>query len=344
MIKVLAFPAYKNKSSNPYNYLLYSGIEEQDVDVKEFSFSRSLSLNYDLIHIHWPELYLNSNYIIKAIFYSLMLIFCLAYAKTFGKKVIWTVHNLKPHNIKYNRLNKLFWRLYTPLVDGVISLSKANEKLFFDKFSFKKSINSTVIHHGLYNDYYENTLSKETALKYFSIDNSKKVCLFIGQVKAYKNVEALIKLFNEESKLNNCVLIIAGRFESQKYFEEVSEQAKSNNNIIIHNKFILDSDLQYYFNAADLCVLPFKDIFNSGSALLSASFNTPVIVPYSDNFLEYSSLIGQNSIITYKNTINAELIVKELSVEAEMDQTNKSLSWGGLQEKLSQYYQDVLVK
>jgi glycosyltransferase involved in cell wall biosynthesis len=344
MIKILAFPAYKNKDSNPYNYLLYSGIEKQGVDVKEFSFKRSLSLNYDLIHIHWPELYLNSHYLLKAYLYTFMFIFCLMFSKVFGKKIIWTAHNLKAHNVRYPKLSKVFWAAYLPLVDGVISLSKANEKLFFGKFNFKQKIQSTVIHHGLYASYYQNSVTKQAAKKYFSIDESKKVCLFIGQVKAYKNVEALVKLFDEEKALNNVVLIIAGKFESKAYFNQVNLQAAANKNIIIHDKFIFDNDLQYYFNAAEICLLPFKDIFNSGSVLLAASYKTPVIAPYCENFIEYADLIGMYSISTYANEISAGFIVNKLAgPDVKFTAVSDDLSWSNLQEKLSRYYRNVLV-
>jgi glycosyltransferase involved in cell wall biosynthesis len=342
MVKVLAFPAFKNKSSNPYNYLLYSGIENEGVEVHEFSFKRCLSLNYDLIHIHWPELYLNSNYMIKAFIYSFMLVFCLYFSKIFGKKIVWTIHNLKPHNVKYKGLNKLFWPCYLRLVDGVISLSKANEKLFFDKFTFKQKINNVVIYHGLYDNYYENNVTHSDARKHFSIEAYKKVALFIGQIKTYKNVEVLVKLFNEK-QLSNEVLVIAGKFETQDYFNKVKFEAKNNPNIIIHNKFIPDTDLQYYFNAADLCILPFKDIFNSGSVLLSASFNTPVIVPYSDNFVEYAKFIGENFITTYNGSIKGETIVDRLVDLKKIERISvDKLAWGVLQKKLGQFYNSVL--
>jgi beta-1,4-mannosyltransferase len=341
MVKVLAFPAFKNKSSNPYNYLLYSGIENEGVEVHEFSFKRCLSLNYDLIHIHWPELYLNSNYMIKAFIYSFMLVFCLFFAKLFGKKTIWTIHNLKPHHVKYKFLNKLFWPCYLRFVDGVVSLSKANEKLFFDKFTFKQKINNVVIHHGLYDNYYENNVTQSDARKHLSIDEHKKVALFIGQVKTYKNVESLVNIFNEKL-LSDEVLIIAGKFETQDYYNEVNRVAKHNPNIIIHNKFIPDSDLQFYFNAADLCILPFKDIFNSGSSLLAASFNTPVLVPYSDNFQEYRNEMALSTILTYEKSISATLILNKLDSEGSRDlETPRELSWQVLQRKLAIYYQQV---
>lgn len=342
MVKVLAFPAFKNKSSNPYNYLLYSGIENEDVEIQEFSFTRCLSLNYDLIHVHWPELYLNSNYFIKAFLYSFMFILCLLITRLSGKKTVWTIHNLKPHKVKYQWLNKLFWPCYLKLVDAVISLSKANEILFFEKFTFQQKIDNTVIHHGLYDNCYENNITREVARKHFSIGEEKKVALFVGQVKTYKNVEILVKLFNEKL-LSNDVLIIAGKFETSDYYNEVSEAAKHNPNIIIHNKFIPDSDLQYYFNAADLCILPFKDIFNSGSALLAASFNTQVLVPYSDNFQEYQNEMGLSSISIYRDAINAPLIKQEFDfTKQSILNYSKSLSWQVLQSKLAIFYKQII--
>ncbi|MDY7008651.1 MAG: hypothetical protein SWX82_33215 [Cyanobacteriota bacterium] len=42
--------------------------------------------------------------------------------------------------------------------------------------------------------------------------------------------------------------------------------------------FVPDKKLQEYFRAANFVVLPFKDILNSGNALLALSFDCPVLV------------------------------------------------------------------
>jgi len=341
VIKVLAFPAFKNKDSNPYNYLLYSGINKYNVLVKEFSFSKCIMLDYDLIHIHWPELYLSSNYLMKAIVYSFLLLFSLSFAKLFGKKIVWTVHNIKPHKIKYKILNKIYWLLFTPMVDAIISLSKANE-IIANKLSFKETIKKKVIYHGLYNSIYENSISKYESKKIFSIPGDKKVCLFIGQIKPYKNIELLIELFNIEPILKNYFLIIAGRFESTKYYDEVISHVKSKN-IIIHNKFIPNIELQNYFNASNVCILPFNDIFNSGSALLPASFNTSVIIPFSENFYEYQALLGKDKMFIYNNKLTAEIISAHLCEEKNIPKPISTvLSWPQIQNNLSEFYKEIL--
>jgi len=43
--------------------------------------------------------------------------------------------------------------------------------------------------------------------------------------------------------------------------------------------FIPDNDIQIYMNAADIIVLPYLDILNSGVAILAMSFGKPVIAP-----------------------------------------------------------------
>lgn len=343
-MKVLAFPAFKNKKSNPYNYLLYTGMK--GVDVSEFSFGKALRFNYDIIHIHWPEWYLNSNYLIKAVSYSFLLITVLLLAKFMGKKVIWTVHNLKPHEIKYKLLSKIYWCVYPRLVDGIISLSHANEAIAVKYHSIKNSVFKTIIYHGLYTDIYSNSVKRDEARKLLNIDKEDKVCLFLGQVKKYKNVNELVKVFTSLNSINTYTLIIAGKFESEEYYREILELVGQNKNVVLYNKFISDDDLQVYFNAADLSVLPFKDIFNSGSALLSLTFNTPVLLPESDNFLEYGRLIKEPKIYTYKESLTPEKIMKaiedNLCYLSPTTENNDSLKWSELQKKLFNFYKKCM--
>jgi len=318
------------------------------VDVSEFSFGKALKFNYDIIHIHWPEWYLNSNYLIKAASYSFLLIIILLLAKFLGKKVIWTVHNLKPHEIKYKLLSKIYWCVYPRLVDGVISLSDANEAIAVKYYSIKNSVLRTTIYHGLYTDIYTNNVKRDEARRLLNIDKKNNVCLFLGQVKKYKNVNELVKVFTSLDFTNTYTLIIAGKFESEEYYKEILELVGRNKNIVLYNKFISDDDLQVYFNAADLSVLPFKDIFNSGSALLSLTFNTPVLLPESDNFLEYGILIKEPKIYTYREGLTPESVMKALkdnscsSSPIIVNINNDSLKWSELQKKLFNFYKKCM--
>lgn len=344
-IKILAFPAFKNKNSNPYNYLLYSGIEAHNVEVREFGLISCLGLDYDVIHIHWPELYLNSHYLLKAFANSVVFLLCLCFAKVFGKKIIWTVHNLQPHQIRYSRLNRIFWAVYLRLIDGVISLSHCNEEQFFNKFQWLKNLPSIAIHHGLYKGFYSDSVTKAQARQQLSIEPHQQVSLFIGQIKPYKNIERLIELFNNTAQLSNQVLLIAGKFESDDYFNEISAKTKKNSNIIIYNRYIPEDDLQVYFRASDLCILPFNNIFNSGSVLLSVSFDTPVLVPDNSNFNEYAAILDERLIYTFKGQLSPDAILnchQAKTAELCSSPVPEKISWQNLQAKMAGFYKHII--
>ncbi len=341
-MKLLAFPAFKNKKSNPYNYMLYDGLDSIDCDVEEFSFKKALMLNYDVLHVHWPELFLNSNYFLKALLYSTLFLIVLAIAKLAGKKVVWTIHNLTPHSVKYSKLNSIFWFFYLKIVDGVISLSSANEKKAIDKFGFKSCLPKAVIYHGLYDNAYQNEISCEDARESLGLPIDSKVILFFGQIKPYKNVEKLISEFNKNNG-NNYKLLIVGKFDTKEYFDEINNLIETDN-IVVVNKFIPDEEIQIYYNAADLCVLPFKNIFNSGSALLSVTFNTSVLVPYTDNFKEYQEVLNEDCIKCYTGEITFEKISRSLVKSPDkLKILNTNLcEWAQIKKKHVQFYNTLI--
>ena len=101
--------------------------------------------------------------------------------------------------------------------------------------------------------------------------------LYLGLIKPYKGVLELIEAF-KQTPLNNSVLIIAGWSLDSNYWTQV-KNAGEHQGITFREGFIPDDDLQYYYNAADLVVLPFKRIENSGSAIMAMGFKKPVVAP-----------------------------------------------------------------
>ena len=343
VVTVLAFPAFKNRASNPYNYLLYSGIEAHGAKVKEFSFIECFKLQYDVIHVHWPELYLNSAYYIKALLYSALIVFCLAWARLFGKRVVWTVHNLKPHQVKYSRLNNLYWKMYLKLVDGYLSLSKSNCEIIEEEYPATNHFERAVTMHGLYKGYYKDEISRSDARQLLAIDESKPVCLLMGQLRRYKNIELLIDVFSQSS-LADVDLIIVGRSVDSDYSSELKTRANGNSNIRIIEEFIEDDRIQVYLNAADLVVLPFRQIFNSGSALLGVSFGVPTLVPSTPNFMEYQAVVN-DLIVCFDDELTADDILKGLAIPKNGNPVDyEALKWETVAGQTLSFYKHVLKK
>ena len=57
-MRVVAWPAYRNRDENPYNSLLYDALRERGIDVVEYRQREPLPDAFDVFHIHWPDLVL----------------------------------------------------------------------------------------------------------------------------------------------------------------------------------------------------------------------------------------------------------------------------------------------
>ena len=110
-----------------------------------------------------------------------------------------------------------------------------------------------------------------------------RALLFFGQIAPYKGLHYLISAFDELVREDrNYRLIIAGRPKwSGAYWTEVKEaivESEDGDRIIERIEFIPDEETEIYFKAADVLILPYVDIFQSGVLFLGYNFGLPAIV------------------------------------------------------------------
>ena len=146
----------------------------------------------------------------------------------------------------------------------------------------------SVVPHGHYLDFIKPKTNKIVAKKKFGLQN-KKVIMFFGMIKEEKGLDILIKSFHKVHKNNkDVVLFIAGKNykTDNKKYTKIIDQLDLKNSCVIHNKYIPDNELCDYYGCADVIVLPYKIIFQSGVLMMSSSFNVPVIVSDLEPFLD----------------------------------------------------------
>jgi beta-1,4-mannosyltransferase len=305
-MRVLSFPNDKSKIGNPYCELLYGNMEMLGVDTEPFVPLRAISGRYDIFHLHWPEYYL-SRRLLKALVGTFGIIFFVAWLRFRGTRIVWTVHNIHGHNGRYPKAERWFWRILTPMLDGYVALSETCARQACLEFPALRSIPGSVIPHGDYRSSYPATITKSSARLRLGIATDESVVLFFGGISPYKNVPYLMETF-QRAALANSTLVIAGCPASQTDERLLLEKLNGSNRIQLHLKRIPTNDVQVFFTAADLVVLPFLEIMNSGSAILALSFDRPVLVPHCGSFPELQAQVGPDWIRTY----GGELSVAEL--------------------------------
>jgi glycosyltransferase involved in cell wall biosynthesis len=136
----------------------------------------------------------------------------------------------------------------------------------------------TEIWHGHWIDHYPRGCTKGAARLKLDVPVDAYVYVFVGTCKEYKNLQRLIPTF--QSMAGTAWLVIAGRFQSEKYQHQIeSLVAQKSARIRLFREYIPDAELQYYLAAADIVVLPYAEILTSRSAMPAFSFGRPVIAP-----------------------------------------------------------------
>ena len=328
-MNITLFTAFDTKL-NPYIILFKKALEEQGLSVQ---YGRDFNLNWllskgkscDCIHLHWIQLSYTptSNFLSSRIHSNLvknrfigafldftcLLDFALAfiYAKWTGKVIVFTVHDL------YDFENQSFrWKFQNEVARNIVfKFSNAihvhnhyTRKLLKRKYLRVKKVH--VIPHGNYIGYYPNQISRTEARRKLGIPKRAYTYLFLGLIRPYKGIEDLFEAFkNLESE--DSILIVAGKiFGDKTYVNRLKNISDRHPNIIMVPEFIPDEDIQIYMKAADIFVLPYKNITTSGAAALALSFGRPVIAPDISSFPE---VVSDSSGILYDVNIQNGLLL-----------------------------------
>ncbi len=332
-LKILAWPAFRNRSQNPYNFLLYTALKQAGVGVGECSTRALLRERYAILHIHWPEGVWNTPNLLWATAKGTVLLMWLLIAKARGAKIVWTVHNLRPHEGYHPRVSKVFGSVVLRLMDGFIQLTAVGSREMQKLFPQTSAKQSFVIPHGHYRDISPTILSRVEAREALKVPLSSRVVTFCGAIRRYKNVPALIDAFVEMAGTGDR-LLIAGKAEQAEVLEEIVERAGNRPSIAILSKLLSESEIEQYVRAADLVVLPYNNILNSGAAILALSHGRPVLVPALGAMLELQQAVGREWVTTYEGELTAAVLAAALAAACRRDEATSpdlsQLEWDGI--------------
>jgi glycosyltransferase involved in cell wall biosynthesis len=196
-VKVAAEPAYRTRHANPYNALLYEAVADRGVDVREFRTGDLLGgRRPDVVHLHWPELtFLSSHRGWQSRLRLASFERRLAHARRRGTRLVLTAHNEQPHESRgtpelRDRLDGMLRRR----LDGVFALSEAGELSARQRFAGVPVFRTA---HGHYRDAYPFAVSREVARAELGVAAEATLLVAVGQVRAYKNLPALVRALEE---------------------------------------------------------------------------------------------------------------------------------------------------
>jgi D-inositol-3-phosphate glycosyltransferase len=206
------------------------------------------------------------------------------YYKAFGKKIVLTVHNVNARRRDTNDsfLNRLTLKIQYRLSDHMfVHTEKMKEELLSDFGANERAV--SVIPFGINNLAPQTDLTPTEAKRRLGIEEGSKVLLFFGHIVPYKGLDFLVEAFKRLSTTDGRYrLIIAGKVNgsAEKHLEGIQrtiEGAGLRERVLQKIEYIPDEETELYFKAADVCVLPYTQVFQSGVLFLGYSFGRPII-------------------------------------------------------------------
>jgi len=145
-----------------------------------------------------------------------------------------------------------------------------------------QSAQITVIPFGINNSVPDTQLTPAQAKRQLGVKDGKRVLLFFGRIRPSKGLEYLIAAFRENLiRPDDYQLVIAGRPDKcESYWTAIREMIRpdvQSGRILLRPESIPDDETEVYFKAADVLVLPYRHIFQSGVIFLGYNFGLPVL-------------------------------------------------------------------
>lgn len=208
----------------------------------------------------------------------------MVFYKALRKSIVLTVHNVNANrrDSKDSYLNRITLRIQYRLADHIFVHAEKSKLELEDEFGVDGR-RVTVIPFGINNAVRNTSLTSAEAKQRLGIPDDKKAILFFGRITPYKGLEYLISAYQQrQSQRDDCRLIIVGRPENdcQAYWSALQERIRedeSEGRVLLRAYHIPDDETELYFKAADVLVLPYRQIYQSGVLYLGYSFGLPIL-------------------------------------------------------------------
>jgi glycosyltransferase involved in cell wall biosynthesis len=293
-------------------------------------------LRPDIIHLH------NTN--TSAIAY-------LSTLSRLGIPLIATAHVVTPHE-RIVLQNPIYRRIHQ-IPDRLIAHSNVDRKRLQQEFGIDAG-NVTVIPHGDYGFFAElgATPDRAMARARLGLDEHAPVALFFGYVREYKGLDVLLKAWPDvTTSIPDARLVIAGDPERLTAERRETLQREADAVGAVHRfEYIPMDEVATYFAAADLLVLPYRHISQSGVLYLALSLGIPVVASAVGAWTEMLSdeqnalLVEPGSESELAAALRRALRDPEFRTQlaAGGRQLAEAHSWAAVAEKTERMFRDLL--
>jgi len=276
---------------NPYTSLMIEGLEESFRVVNKdrptgkgfFDFLR-YAFSVDFLFANWIEELPDKKY---GFIQSALFIFIIKIRKLIGFSFFWVMHNKSTHDRSNARAKKILYSFIVKNCDLILTHSSEGIKNATQNYGHNGK-NIVFLHHpvGIRKD------NNPEQQKIYDV-------LIWGKISAYKGIKEFVSFFAQNNALlKNRKILIAGKFFSESYYNEVMEIKPPQ--ISILNEYIDDNKLSGLIIASKAILFTYNPASVLSSGALMTSLEYPVYI-FGPNTAAFADLAGEGIIQTYES-------------------------------------------
>lgn len=213
-------------------------------------------------------------------------------AKQLDKKLIWTVHNLEPHETSEAAIGIAFEELAKKA--SLIIVHDEHTKGIF-KHRYASIAPVFVMKHGTYEGAYPPARDRQSILSELGISRDNKTIIScLGQIRDYKGSEIACEAAAKSSDLYT--LLVAGRAREGFDLSKLQSFAGSFPNIHLLPHELTPQQFSDLHSITDICLYPYKKITGSGAIMAGITYAKPFVaskLPFFESIHKSEPLAGE---------------------------------------------------
>jgi beta-1,4-mannosyltransferase len=272
-----------------------------EVSITYRTWKSAFTGRYDVFHIHWPELLVRAKNPVTSAGRGLALLILLGRLRLGRVAIVRTLHNLDAHEQLESR-----WQRW------VLGVCFRQTTLFIrinPTTVIETSAPVATVLHGHYRDCFAGLPQQ---------DPRPHRLLYFGLIRGYKGIDRLLDLFGatDDPRLT---LRVVGKPLDTAIVADIRRVAAGDERVTARLEFVPDEALVSEITSAQVVVLPYREMHNSGSLLVALSLRRPVVVPRTAVNEALAREVGAGWIFMYDGELGWDVISDALTASASGD-------------------------
>jgi beta-1,4-mannosyltransferase len=297
------------RDGNAFTTVFAEGLESAGAVTIDVADPRDIAEPLDVLHIHWAEqVFWHREKRLDRLKRTLSTLAAIARVRRKGTRVVWMVHNLRPHEVQ--GIRKLLWpmlRYRLPqLIHGFMTLAPSTVAVVRGAYGGRfATMPAAAAYHPSYAPAPD--LPDRAACRAALGISGGTVFGLLGRIRPYKGAERLIAAFRAHPD-PDARLLIAGKPLNPDYAETLRALAGDDARILLRFDDLDDRTFAMATLASDVIVLPYGQYLHSGALIYALSHGRPVLTSAAPFASDVAGAVGAEWVQCYAGELSAEAL------------------------------------